>query len=385
MSDAVPIEAVDRLNFSARSRTPLAMVENGLNQLDKLVRDWGIKGLLSNEAGSRHFREIRLILKRRIGHLSCGYPLRKHFEALENPETANRTLSNSVSTEFLEAVAQCRKRLSGFKPEQFGGQLITDDEIVSHLQLIRRTCQLSITGTDLSPLTPEYTKFRDRLIEANPYLMPLTVFDCVYVRNFQACMQKAGSDRESRAVFIDQEFDEILTIISQQPLKEEGTVTSASWTGRRTVDVQVKLIKAFAPTVMDSLNELIALHERLGNNDQPHPRQLEALALMRELHRDIGELLDAVDARKPHSKLAQRVRGIGARLFSLKADTKELLLLGAPALVATTLTLGVVKGLEYLCGFDLGETETAGIATVAGGVFAAHSVRQAVARDKSME
>lgn len=361
-----------------KARTPLGWVESSLEGLELLVHDWDEEAP-PDEAEASHFHELRSILTARIGHLAFARDLMKQLYEFEFSTRPARRMTSERREAFRIAIWSCNSALARLKPQSPPSQVAhLDSGYVSQLQLLRRTCEHLIADPSSDAIGPDYDRYRDRLVSTNRYFMPITVTTCLTFREFRRAVKRVEKSGHDRAAFVSNEFDEIQAILARSgpPDADEARHHASDWTGRRTVTDQVRMIRAFAPTVMDGLSELIDLHERLGGNLLPTQTQLDALSLLKQLHADVGDLLIAVEAGKPHGILAERVKAVGRRLFSLKSDTRELLVLGLPTVAASVVTLGVIKGLEYIAGFDLGETETAAIVTAAGGSFVVHSTKK---------
>jgi len=222
----------------------------------------------------------------------------------------------------------------------------------------------------------EFRECRSKLLAWDAYFVPLTVIACARPQAYRTSINRVAKSLPKRAEFIRREFREVQALYQERRVEaepdsetEHPIVSTSGWTGRRSVKEQVITIRAFAPAVLQSLDELIYLHGRLTHNQEAGAAQVEALALLKRLHWEIGELLTAVNNGRPFKALSNKVRKLGQRLFSIGKETGELLLLGVPTLGATGVTLGVVKGLELISGFTLGETETAAVITIAGGTY----------------
>lgn len=143
--------------------------------------------------------------------------------------------------------------------------------------------------------------------------------------------------------------------------------TASAWTGRRSVKEVAESIQRVVPVAQQALGMLILEQERRLHNLPPEPLEAEALTQLRELHRELGELLRAVDAADGLAERLRRVAALANRVFKVGKPwgvTVRGLEVAGLSLIPTYAT---VKALEFMFGqpFDV-----AGEATVSAAMLA---------------
>lgn len=130
------------------------------------------------------------------------------------------------------------------------------------------------------------------------------------------------------------------------------SIRSSAWTGRRTVREQVAIVRSLAPMALAEVDALARLVEERRFNDE---LTAEAIACLRELHAQLGELIALADRR---SLTREAVAGLEARRGQL------LSLLGQGAkvtMVAPALTFGVMHLLAWISGVGIDSTMVTGV------------------------
>src|SRR3546814_18585584 len=90
-------------------------------------------------------------------------------------------------------------------------------------------------------------------------------------------------------------YNRISASLDEQIAVADKKHSSSAWTGRRTIKEQVIIVRELAPVALRELDELASLIESKRFNDQI---TADAVQCLRELHRQLGELLTAVDDGK---------------------------------------------------------------------------------------
>ena len=132
------------------------------------------------------------------------------------------------------------------------------------------------------------------------------------------------------------------------------TVSTSAWTGRRSLREQIAVVRQLAPAALRDIEALANQVEERRFND---PLTASAIACLRELHTQLGELIAAVD------------RGGGgltkAMVAAVEANRTQLVTLlreGAKVTaVAPAMTLGVVQLLSWLTGVPMDSTMVTGV------------------------
>ena len=163
--------------------------------------------------------------------------------------------------------------------------------------------------------------------------------------------------REGRLDLLDEEWRQsyekiIRKLEALEPSTPTISVAASAWTGRRTLSEQVTIVRAMVPLAASELQALADLVESKRFND---PITVDAVECIREIHAQLGLLLDSVD-RGP--LLKESVAAIEANRQRLT----ELLHEGAKiGVVAPAMTFGVMHILSWLTGVGVDSTMVAGI------------------------
>lgn len=151
-------------------------------------------------------------------------------------------------------------------------------------------------------------------------------------------------------------------------------VASTKWTGNRSATQQVKVVIALGYDALAGVEALLDEHERPLHNGGPiEPERAEAIAKLKDLHSELGELLRLAEAGKPLEEKLSRVRAAKDRALQWTASPAGFAL-GALPLTGSCVALGV--GVHYLVNaIGLGAGPTIGVAAM--GVHAAAAGVQA--------
>lgn len=144
--------------------------------------------------------------------------------------------------------------------------------------------------------------------------------------------------------------------------RARDVMRSSTWTGRRSVEEQVTVIRSFAPDAMSAAEQLrAAIHERRRND----PDDAEAMRALKELHCAIGELIREAEsgpvsavAWEAYERHREKLAAVAGRGASLTA--------------AAPLAVGLAHFLSWLSGVPVGEAMIVG---VYGAVTATDAIR----------
>lgn len=89
-----------------------------------------------------------------------------------------------------------------------------------------------------------------------------------------------------------QAFERIIRELDNQVAGANAAYASSSWTGRRTIREQVAVVRGLAPIALGEIEELANLVENKRFNDEV---TADAIKCLRDLHFQLGELINAVD------------------------------------------------------------------------------------------
>lgn len=173
--------------------------------------------------------------------------------------------------------------------------------------------------------------------------------------------------RTGRFSLLDDEwrraYDEVVLGLEQQVVDADTTYAASSWTGRRTIKEQVAIIRGVAPVALREIDELASIVENKRFND---PITADAVQCLRELHRQLGDLITAIDRG---SMTRQAVEAIEANREMLARYLKE----GAKlTMVAPTMTFGIMHVLAWITGVPIDSTL---VSTVFGAIVGADALK----------
>lgn len=157
--------------------------------------------------------------------------------------------------------------------------------------------------------------------------------------------------REGRLDLVDDEwrraYEDIIRSLEQQVTTAENIHPASSWTGRRTLREQVAIVRGLAPLALREVDELATLIESRRFND---PITADAVQCLRELHAQLGELLDAVDRGNLTREAVQALEKNRQQLVHLVTEGAKLMV------VAPAMTLGIMHLLSWLSGVPVDST-----------------------------
>lgn len=134
---------------------------------------------------------------------------------------------------------------------------------------------------------------------------------------------------------------------TDRDFEEKKTYAASAWTGRRTLREQVAIVRDVAPMALTELNTLATLIEERRFND---PITADAVACLRELHGQIGELLSAIDRGQLTRSAVEAIEKNRKILISLVSDGAKL------TVVAPAMTFGIMHLLAWISGVPIDST-----------------------------
>jgi hypothetical protein len=147
--------------------------------------------------------------------------------------------------------------------------------------------------------------------------------------------------------------------------------TSSAWTGRRTICEQVAIVRELAPVVLGELDELANLVESKRFND---PETADAIQCLRNLHRELGELIDAVDRGHLTRDAVAALERNRQRLAGYIKEGAKL------TVVAPAMTFGIMHLLSWISGVPIDSTL---LSTIYGSVLG-HDVLKSLTKRSSL-
>ncbi len=176
-----------------------------------------------------------------------------------------------------------------------------------------------------------------------------------------------GPARDSRVDVLDDEWRKAYTAIianlEMQVAKADRAYAASSWTGRRTMGEQVAIVRGLAPVALNEIDALADMVESKRFND---PITADAVQCLRELHHQIGELIDAVDRGNLSRNAVEAIEANRERLTHYLTQGAKL------TMVAPAMTFGIMHLLAWLSGVPIDSTI---VSTVYGSVVGADALK----------
>lgn len=153
-------------------------------------------------------------------------------------------------------------------------------------------------------------------------------------------------------------FQDIIVQTEQKTPEPSAAHASSSWTGRRTVREQITIVREIAPIALREIDTLANIVERERFND---PITADAIDCLRDLHRQLGELLNIIDSGAVSREAVERIERDKERLALLIKEGAKL------TVVAPAMTLGIMHLLSWLSGSPIDSTLVSSVfATIVG-------------------
>ncbi|MFX4084049.1 hypothetical protein ACKU27_02975 [Sphingobium yanoikuyae] len=173
--------------------------------------------------------------------------------------------------------------------------------------------------------------------------------------------------RDSRVDLLDDEWRaaylKVIDRLQQRVSEADKTYAASSWTGVRTIREQVAIVRGLAPVALTEIDALADLIENKRFND---PITADAVQCLRDLHQQLGDLIDAID-RGAMTRAA--VEAIEANREKLVHYVKE----GAKlTMVAPAMTYGIMHILGWLTGVPI---DSALVSTIYGSIVGADALK----------
>ena len=155
----------------------------------------------------------------------------------------------------------------------------------------------------------------------------------------------------SRVDLLDDEwrrsYEKIIRELDKRVADADNTYAASSWTGIRTIREQVAIVRGLAPVALGEIESLADLVESKRFND---PITAEAVQCLRELHRQLGELIDAIDRGNLTRTAVEAIEANRRKLIHYIKEGAKL------TMVAPTMTFGIVHLLAWLSGVAIDST-----------------------------
>lgn len=208
---------------------------------------------------------------------------------------------------------------------------------------------------NVTATAPAYTKYGTS--KANRVRGLLTAFDNgIRAEILQKLIDyRNHPSRRSSFEEISPELEDSYRAIIRRLGGKQVEIDSSSWTGRPSLEMRVVEIRAMAPRVLDGLADLINLIEERRFND---PETADALEHLKQLHTELGALIEAIDMQRPLTTIVDAIRRHSDKLGNAVQGGAKLLT------VAPALTFGVSHMLAWMF-------ETKPDTTLVGAIYAA--------------
>jgi hypothetical protein len=158
-------------------------------------------------------------------------------------------------------------------------------------------------------------------------------------------------------------YNGIIVALDSQIAVADKKHASSAWTGRRTIKEQVSIVRELAPVALRELDVLANLVESKRYND---PVTADAIACLRELHSQLGELLTAVDDGRLTRETVEAIERNKQKLVHYIHGGAKLMV------VAPAMTLGIMHLLSWLSGVPVDSTL---VSSVFGTIVAADALK----------
>lgn len=158
-------------------------------------------------------------------------------------------------------------------------------------------------------------------------------------------------DEEWRQSYLD-----VVARLEAQVAAADASYSASAWTGRRTIREQIAVVRGIAPLALQEVAGLADLVEKKRFND---PVTADAIQCLRELHRELGELIEAVDRGTLTKKAVESIEANRLKLLHYLEEGAKL------TVVAPAMTFGIAHILAWITGVQVDSTM---VSTVFGSV-----------------
>lgn len=164
----------------------------------------------------------------------------------------------------------------------------------------------AVEGARDAELDHEYKELRRIVLDDDIYSEAIPGFVRRHrdLGSLWATLKSFAPQWEPRRVEVRRQFENALDIaerlgISSRPSNAPSGYDSSAWTGATKASDRAIAVKTLIPIAHHAVEHLIAILEAPGHNGGPLlDETTDAIAALRELHRALGEMLDAADDGK---------------------------------------------------------------------------------------
>ena len=157
--------------------------------------------------------------------------------------------------------------------------------------------------------------------------------------------------REGRVELLDDEwrrsYENIISSLEAKVADADNVFAASAWTGRRTLREQIAIVRGLAPMALSEIDELANLIDSRRPND---PITADAIQCLRDLHTQLGELIDAVERGNLTRGAVERIERNREKLLHLIKEGAKL------TVVAPAMTFGIMHLLSWLTGVQVDST-----------------------------
>ncbi len=131
------------------------------------------------------------------------------------------------------------------------------------------------------------------------------------------------------------------------------------------------VVLEYGPAARSGVESLLIDHERRLHNGPPEALDQASLDALKQLHLELGELINLASQAKPLEKKLGLVAMLSKRVFKFSKETGEIFVAGLkPLLASVPVAFGTMYLLQAVCGRELFEALGAGAAiAIVGGYF----------------
>jgi hypothetical protein len=219
---------------------------------------------------------------------------------------------------------------------------MTDDDAVHRLQsLMLLACE---GNKDLSN-GREYRAIRSQLLRRPDLsdVLPRYIRSHRDLASFWQFIKSYAPKWEDRRKMVRSTFEPLFDRVEGRTMPP---VPSAKWTGRRTATQQARVVISLGYDALLGVDLLLEEQERPFHNGGPvEADRAEAIRKLKELHRELGELVSLAEAGEPLEEKLKSVRAAKDKALAWSASPVGLSLASVP-LTGAAIVLGV--GVMYL-------------------------------------
>ncbi|HVQ10104.1 MAG TPA: hypothetical protein VMS43_16895 [Allosphingosinicella sp.] len=163
----------------------------------------------------------------------------------------------------------------------------------------------------------------------------------------------------------DEGLRDLAALHRQGARQRRPMVAASGWTGRFSPGDRARFIRNLVPEAEIALRQIIAAYEDKLDNAPPEPLDAMQLQALRQLHAELGALLEALDGAHPIEGALARIGKLSKGMWAIGKRSQRLLLRSTPALASSVpASFALIKILELM----LGGLQPVGRAAVAAAV-----------------